>query len=101
MGERIVVHGRVLDGDGRPVRDTLIEIWQANAAGRYRHSGDSTRAAGPELHRRRPGDDRRRRATTSSSRSSRARTRGATTPTPGGPRTSTSRCSAGRSPSGW
>lgn len=40
LGERIVVHGRVLDGDGRPVPETLVEIWQANAAGRYRHAGD-------------------------------------------------------------
>ncbi|MCI0688305.1 MAG: protocatechuate 3,4-dioxygenase subunit beta [Sporichthyaceae bacterium] len=40
MGERIIVHGRVLDGDGRAVPDTLIEVWQANAAGRYAHSGD-------------------------------------------------------------
>jgi protocatechuate 3,4-dioxygenase beta subunit len=37
IGERIIVHGRVLDGDGKPVRNTLIEIWQANSAGRYRH----------------------------------------------------------------
>ena len=34
------MHGRVLDGDGRAVPDTLIEIWQANAAGRYRHEAD-------------------------------------------------------------
>src|SRR5207248_9114935 len=40
LGQRIVVHGRVVDGDGRPVPDTLIEVWQANAAGRYHHSGD-------------------------------------------------------------
>ncbi len=40
LGERIIVHGRVLDGDGRPVRNSLIEIWQANAAGRYTHHGD-------------------------------------------------------------
>ncbi len=40
LGERIIVTGRVLDGDGRPVRNTLIEIWQANAAGRYVHAGD-------------------------------------------------------------
>jgi protocatechuate 3,4-dioxygenase beta subunit len=39
-GQRIVVTGRVLDGDGRPVPHTLIEVWQANAAGRYRHDGD-------------------------------------------------------------
>ena len=32
--------GRVLDGDGRPVPDTLVEVWQANAAGRYRHGVD-------------------------------------------------------------
>jgi protocatechuate 3,4-dioxygenase beta subunit len=41
LGERIVVSGRLVDGDGRPVRDTLIEVWQANAAGRYVHEADS------------------------------------------------------------
>ena len=41
LGERIIVHGRVLDGDGRPVRNTLVEIWQANAAGRYAHGVDN------------------------------------------------------------
>ena len=35
LGERIILTGRVTDTDGRPVRDTLVEIWQANAAGRY------------------------------------------------------------------
>jgi len=35
IGERIIVTGRVLDSDGRPVPETLVEIWQANAAGRY------------------------------------------------------------------
>jgi protocatechuate 3,4-dioxygenase beta subunit len=40
LGERIIVTGRVLDGDGRPVRNSLVEIWQANAAGRYIHAGD-------------------------------------------------------------
>ena len=40
VGERIVVAGRVLDGDGRPVAGQLIEIWQANAAGRYVHKRD-------------------------------------------------------------
>ncbi|WP_128548134.1 protocatechuate 3,4-dioxygenase subunit beta [Larkinella soli] len=40
LGERIVVHGRVLDETGRPVPHTLIEIWQANAAGRYVHKVD-------------------------------------------------------------
>jgi protocatechuate 3,4-dioxygenase beta subunit len=40
LGERVILHGRVLDGDRRPVRNTLVEIWQANAAGRYRHAVD-------------------------------------------------------------
>jgi len=40
IGERIIVHGRVKDGTGRPVPDTLIEFWQANAGGRYRHKND-------------------------------------------------------------
>ena len=40
VGERIVVTGRVLDEAGRPVPDTLVEIWQANAAGRYVHVAD-------------------------------------------------------------
>src|SRR5215469_2773981 len=40
LGERIVVTGRVLDSDGRAVPDTLIEIWQANASGRYAHGVD-------------------------------------------------------------
>jgi protocatechuate 3,4-dioxygenase beta subunit len=40
LGERIIVHGRVLDEDGRAVRGALVEIWQANAAGRYRHKVD-------------------------------------------------------------
>lgn len=40
LGERIIVSGRVLDEDGRPVPHTLIEIWQANAGGRYVHVRD-------------------------------------------------------------
>ncbi|WP_433224085.1 protocatechuate 3,4-dioxygenase subunit beta [Dactylosporangium sp. CS-047395] len=40
IGERIVVTGRVVDGDGRPIAHQLVEIWQANAAGRYRHQRD-------------------------------------------------------------
>jgi protocatechuate 3,4-dioxygenase, beta subunit len=40
IGERMVVTGRVLDGDGRPVANQLVEIWQANAAGRYIHQRD-------------------------------------------------------------
>jgi protocatechuate 3,4-dioxygenase beta subunit len=41
QGQRIIVHGRVLAEDGRPVPDTLVEVWQANAAGRYRHDNDT------------------------------------------------------------
>ena len=41
LGERIIVTGRLLDGDGRPVRNNLVEVWQANAAGRYIHKGDT------------------------------------------------------------
>lgn len=40
QGQRIIVHGRVLDGDGKPVPDSLVEIWQANAGGRYKHAAD-------------------------------------------------------------
>lgn len=41
LGERIIVAGRVLDDNGRPVPHTLIELWQANAAGRYCHDRDN------------------------------------------------------------
>jgi len=41
VGERITVTGRLLDTDGRPIRNSLVEIWQANAAGRYRHRWDT------------------------------------------------------------
>jgi protocatechuate 3,4-dioxygenase beta subunit len=40
LGERIIVTGRVLDSNGRPIPNTLVEIWQANAAGRYLHHRD-------------------------------------------------------------
>jgi len=40
LGERIIVHGRVLGDDGRPIRRALVEVWQANAAGRYLHEVD-------------------------------------------------------------
>jgi len=40
VGQRVVIEGRVLDEGGRPVPHTLIEIWQANAAGRYAHRVD-------------------------------------------------------------
>jgi protocatechuate 3,4-dioxygenase beta subunit len=40
QGERIIVAGRVLDEDGRPLRGAMVEVWQANAAGRYNHERD-------------------------------------------------------------
>ncbi len=44
IGERIIVTGRVLDEHGAPLPNTLLEIWQANAAGRYRHRVDQHHA---------------------------------------------------------
>ena len=41
QGERIVIEGRVTDGDGAPVPDACLELWQANAAGRYAHPDDT------------------------------------------------------------
>jgi protocatechuate 3,4-dioxygenase, beta subunit len=41
LGERIIVEGRVLDEEGRPIPQTLVEVWQANAAGRYTHRVDA------------------------------------------------------------
>ena len=44
-GERIRIEGRVIDGSGTPLRDALVELWQANAAGRYRHPADRQKKA--------------------------------------------------------
>jgi len=44
LGERIIISGRVLDEDGRPAPQTLVELWQANAAGRYQHKIDQHNA---------------------------------------------------------
>jgi protocatechuate 3,4-dioxygenase beta subunit len=41
IGERIIIHGRVLDENAKPVPNTLVEVWQANAGGRYRHKKDT------------------------------------------------------------
>ena len=101
QGQRIIVHGHVKEDDGRAVPDTLVEIWQANAGGRYRHRWDTWPSpidpnfsgVGRCLTDKRGllplRDD-----------PARAPTRGATTPTPGAPRTSTSASSAARSRSG-
>jgi len=40
LGERIIVEGQVLDENGRPISETMLEMWQCNAAGRYRHEND-------------------------------------------------------------
>ena len=97
----MVVTGRVLDGDGRPVRRQLVEIWQANAGGRYIHKRDQHPAAlDPNftgVGRCLTDDDGGYRFTTIKP----GPYPGRTTATPGGRRTSTSRCSAPSSPSGW
>src|SRR6185436_7272838 len=41
LGEKMILAGRVVTEDGRPVRHSLVEIWQANASGRYHHPGDN------------------------------------------------------------
>jgi protocatechuate 3,4-dioxygenase beta subunit len=41
LGEKMIVAGRLLDAGGRPIRRSLVEIWQANASGRYAHPGDT------------------------------------------------------------
>jgi protocatechuate 3,4-dioxygenase beta subunit len=51
LGQRIVVTGRVVDQDGRPVRASLVEIWQCNASGRYTHANDQHHAPlDPNFH---------------------------------------------------
>ena len=94
LGEKIVVSGRVTDEDGRAVRHSLVEVWQCNAAGRYWHKKDQHDAPldpnfygyGKFLT---DGEGRYRFVTIRP-----ALIPGATTTRRGGPRTSTSRCSA-------
>src|SRR6516225_6197911 len=51
LGERIIVHGRITDEDGRPIPDAIVEIWQANSAGRYHHPADQHDApTDPSFH---------------------------------------------------
>jgi protocatechuate 3,4-dioxygenase beta subunit len=51
LGERIVVAGKVTDDNGKPVRNTMVEIWQANSAGRYIHKVDQHNAPiDPNFH---------------------------------------------------
>ena len=44
IGERILVYGKLLDENSKPIPNSLIEIWQANSGGKYRHSGDTYKA---------------------------------------------------------
>ena len=101
LGERIIVHGHVLDEDGRGVPNTLVEIWQANACGRYIHVVDQHPAPlDPNF----TGAGRAQtdaKAITGSSPSSPAPIRGAIITMRGVRRTSISRCSAMPSSRGW
>lgn len=45
-GQHITIHGRILDGDGKPVPDAVFETWQADAQGKYAHPEDDTQNAG-------------------------------------------------------
>ncbi len=102
IGERILVTGRVLDENGRPVPHALIEIWQANAAGRYVHKRDQHDAPlDPNF----TGDGRTltdaRGPLPVQDRSSRVPTRGAIITTRGVRSTFTFRCSAMPTPRAW
>lgn len=44
-GEHLTIEGRVVDGDGKPVSDAVLEVWQADASGNYAHAEDATRSA--------------------------------------------------------
>ena len=102
LGERIIVHGHVLDEDGRGVPNTLLEIWQANACGRYIHVVDQHPAPlDPNFTGAGPRADPMPTAITNSSPSSPAPIPGATITMPGGRPTSISRCSATPSSRGW
>lgn len=100
LGERMTVRGRVVDSWGRPVAHQLIELWQANSAGRYIHQRDQHPAPSTRTSLGQGAPSRTLAASTSSRRSSPVPIRGRTTSTPGVRRTSTSRSSARRSHSG-
>ena len=101
IGERITVSGHIYDTEGKPLRETLVEIWQANAAGRYAHRWDrwdapldpNFKGAGRCL----TDSEGRYRFTTIKP----GPYPWGTTTTRGARRTSTSRCSAALSPSVW
>jgi protocatechuate 3,4-dioxygenase beta subunit len=98
LGERIIVHGHVYDEDKRPVPDTLVEIWQANACGRYVHNVDQHPAPlDPNFHRRGARGDRQEGLLPFRHGEARRVSRGAITTMRGGRTTSTSLCSGTRS----
>jgi len=104
IGERIIVTGRVLDSDGRPLRNSVVEIWQANASGRYLDQETrmtSTRRRSTRTSAARAGASPMPTAATGSSPSSRGHIRGRTIATPGARRTSTSRSSGASTAAGW
>ena len=101
QGQRIVVAGTVTDESGRPVAGALIELWQANAAGRYHHVKDDHPAPlDPNFTGARPDDHRRERPLPIHDDQARARIHGATMTTPGARRISIFRCSDRRSAHG-
>lgn len=101
QGERIIVAGRMLDEDGHGVPNSLVELWQANAAGRYRHSRDNREAPIDPNFLARAAPSLTPTATIVSSPSGRARTLGAIIRTPGDRLTSTSLCLVRRSSHVW
>ena len=94
IGERIVVHGYVHDQLGRPIQNALVEVWQSNASGRYRHKKDQYIGASIPTSAAAAGCSPTRTATTRTAPSSPVRTRGGTASTTGGRRTSTTRSRA-------
>ncbi len=100
IGQRILVHGRVLDERGGRCAGALVEFWQANAGGRYRHKKESYLAAArPEFRRLRAHDHRRGRLLLVPDRQARRPIPGRTASTTGGRPISTSRSSATALPS--
>jgi protocatechuate 3,4-dioxygenase beta subunit len=90
IGERMVVTGHIIDDDARPVRGQLVEIWQANASGRYAHKRDQHPARWTRTSPASGDASPTTTAPTASPRSSRARIRRRTITTRGGPHTSIS-----------
>jgi protocatechuate 3,4-dioxygenase beta subunit len=93
LGERIIVHGRITDEDGRAIPRAIIEIWQANASGRYQHPADQHNAPTIRIFAAKAASIPTMAAGTASRRSSPAPIPGAIITMRGGRTTSTSRSS--------